>query len=53
MVCDGCEYCIKRVTEKGRNISCYILDKQLMESNILNNHCVVWTPKKVKKRKKR
>ena len=53
MICDDCGYCIKRVTEKGRNISCYILDKELMETNILFNHCVVWTPKKVKKRRKK
>ena len=53
MICDDCRYCIKRVTEKGRNISCSILDKPSMELNISYNHCVVWTPKKVKKRKKR
>ena len=53
MICVDCGYCIKRVTEKGRDISCIVLDKQQMEHNILENHCVVWTPKKVKKRRKR
>lgn len=53
MICDDCGYCVRYVTEKGRNISCNILDKHQMEHNILNNHCVVWTPKKVKKRRKR
>ncbi len=56
MICDDCGYCVKRVTEKGRSISCKILGEQLkdyMERNILENHCVSWTPKKVKKRRKR
>lgn len=53
MICDNCGYCIKRVTEKGRHISCRILNKELMESNISDNRCVVWTPKKVKKRRKK
>ena len=53
MICDNCGYCTKYITEKGRNISCKILDKQEMEHNILNNRCVIWTPKKVKKRRKR
>ena len=52
MICDDCVYCIKRVTEKGCDISCVVLDKQLMKYNILNNRCVSWTPKKIKKRRK-
>lgn len=56
MICDDCGYCIKRVTEKGRTITCKILGEKLkymMEDSILENHCVSWTPKKVKKRRKR
>ena len=53
MICDDCGYCVKRVTEKGRNIFCNVLAKQEMEHNILNKHCVVWTPKMIKKRRKR
>lgn len=53
MICDDCGYCVKRVTEKRRNISCIVLNKQEMEDNILNNRCVIWTPKKVKKRRKK
>ena len=53
MICDDCGYCIKVATEKGRTVSCKILDKQEMEYNILKNHCIVWTPKKEKNRRKR
>lgn len=56
MICDDCKYCVKRVTEKGRTITCIILGeklKDIMENNIKWNHCVIWTPKKVKKRRKR
>lgn len=52
MICDDCGYCIKRVTEKGPNISCIVLDKEFMERSISNNRCVTWTPKKTKKRRK-
>ena len=52
MICDDCGYCTKRVTEKGRIVSCAILDKQEMERNISNNRCIIWTPKKTKKRRK-
>jgi len=53
MICDDCGYCIKIATEKGRDISCRILDKQEMEHSISSNRCVIWTPKKIKKRRKR
>jgi hypothetical protein len=57
MICDDCGYCVKRITEKGRTITCKILGdeklKYMMETNILENHCVSWTPKKDKKRRKR
>jgi len=52
MICDDCRYCKKRATEKGQNISCIILDKEFMERSISNNHCVTWTLKKAKKRRK-
>ena len=53
MICDDCGYCTKILTEKGRNISCRIVDKRQMEYNILNNRCITWTPKKIKKRRKK
>lgn len=53
MICDDCRHCSKIVTEKGRVVSCSVLGKQEMEFHILHNHCIIWTPKKVKKRRKK
>lgn len=55
MICDDCGHCTKIVTEKGRVVSCDVLDKHkpLMEDSIARNHCVIWTPKKVQKRRKK
>ncbi len=52
MICDDCGHCTKIVTEKGRVISCSILNKQEMEDSISYDHCIIWTPKKIKKRRK-
>lgn len=53
MICDDCGYCSKIVTEKGRDVSCRVLNKELMEDSISHNHCVIWRPKKIKKRRKK
>lgn len=53
MICDGCGHCTKIVTEKGRDVSCSIVEKRRMEEIILNNRCITWTPKKIKKRRKK
>lgn len=41
MICDDCGYCSKIVTEKGRDVSCRVLNKQEMEDSILKNYCII------------
>ena len=53
MICDDCGYCSKIVTEKGRVVSCRVLDKEMMEYNISHDRCIIWRPKKIKKRRKK